>query len=190
MALPATDNFTAANGTALTTYSANWTLNNGNFAINTNAVYPNSGSTENGAHWNADTFNNDQYSQGDLISEALGRAIGVAVRCHASAATFYGWYNDTAGSYLFKMVAGVWTQLGADQASWAVNDIPRIEAEGTTIRGLVNGSTVITQTDSAIASGSAGLSGYHAASSVRLDNWEGGDLGAAGGNTLVKMMQY
>ncbi len=62
-ALPATDAFTAADGTSLTTYSANWTHNAGSgFAIWSNAVYCTNGG-DGLAHWNADAFNNNQYGQ-------------------------------------------------------------------------------------------------------------------------------
>ncbi len=91
MALPATEAFTNSNGTQLTTHSSNWTLNSGDFDIQSNALSPDAASTENGAHWNADTFDDDQYAQATLVDQFNSRTIGVAVRCHATADTYYGW---------------------------------------------------------------------------------------------------
>ena len=183
--LPATDAFTGTDGTALTTYSANWSLNSGNFVINTNAVAPNQLTTECGARWNADTFGNDQYAQGKLANiTTAGQTIGVAVRAATGgAASYYGFYADGSGggkTFLFKMVAGTWTQLGSLGAALAVNAVLRLEVSGTTLTPKVNGSTQSppgAQTDSALASGAAGLSGYSASTAMRLDDWEGGNLG-------------
>lgn len=184
MALPATDAFTAANGTVLTTYSASWTNNNGTFAINTNSVHPNSGVADDAAaHWNADVFSNDQYSQGTIVALGATIYIGVSVRCHASAFTFYQFNSDSAdGCYLDKYVAGVYTQLGSTGGVFAVSDVIYLQASGTTLTPKKNGSTVVTpgaQTDSAITSGSAGIGGAGNGSTSRLDSWEGGNLGGA-----------
>jgi len=183
MALPATDVFTSASDQALTTYSASWTNNSGAFQVvgATDDVMANSSGNECGAHWNADSFNNNQYAQAKVTARSASGVVGAAVRCHASAATYYGYYTDSGASYLFKMVAGSWTQLGSNAAALAVNDIIRIEANGTTITPKKNGSTTGTpgaQTDSAIASGYAGLSGYGNQTTARVDNFEGGNLAA------------
>jgi hypothetical protein len=182
-ALPATDAFTGTNGTALTTYSSNWTNNAGVFAIQSNSVHANSAGTECGAHWNADTFNNNQYGQCVYVAEDTDTyAIGPAVRCAASGATYYGFYSSTTASYLFKMVSGTWAQLGSDGASWTINDVARLEVSGTTLTPTINGSTLSppgAQTDSSIASGYAGITGYSNSTASRIDNWEGGNLGAA-----------
>lgn len=192
MALPATDTFTAADGTALTTYSASWTLNDGNFAINTNSVHSNAATVETGAHWNADTFNDNQYALGTIV--AIGaNPMGVAVRAHATAATWYGFYSDTGGSYLHKNVAGVWTQLGSTGAAFSVNDIIRIEVSGATVTPMRNGATISppgAQTDSAIASGSAGITGYNNSTSSRVDGWEGGNLAGGATSILRQMMAH
>lgn len=187
VALPATDVFTGSNGTALTTYSASWTLNSGNFAINTNAITPNSSGNECAAGWNADTFDSDQYAQGTATAtNNQNHAIGVACRCHttASTATYYGWYSDTGttnAAYLHKSATGTWTQLGSTGARWTDGLAIRLETNGTTIRPMRTGATdaIGSQTDSTIASGRAGLSGYSTGTNMRLDGWEGGNLGGA-----------
>lgn len=184
MALPATDAFTAANGTVLTTYSASWTNNNGSFAINTNSVHPNNGAVDDqAAHWNADVFSNDQYSQGTIVALGATIFIGVSVRCHASAFTFYCIDSDSAdGTYLSKYVAGVYTALGSTGSVLVVSDVLKLEVSGTTLTPKKNGSLLVTpgaQTDSAIASGSAGIAGAGNGTTSRLDSWEGGNLGGA-----------
>lgn len=178
MSLPASDTFTGTNNDQLTTYSANWALNNGDFDIQSNALAPDAPSTECGAFWNADSFNNDQYAKVTLIAELATPAVGPAVRCAgAGVATYYGLYNVTGGIYMFKMVAGTWTQLGTTIASAAVNDVLKLSVSGTTLTYNLNGVDRTTRTDSAIASGKAGVCGFDDNTGARMDNWEGGDIG-------------
>ena len=120
MTLPATDTFTAASDAALQTYSANWTINSGAFAVvaATDKCRPNSTADECGAHWNADTFAADQYAQVTLPATGTFNDAerGPAVRCAASGATYYGLYYSTGnlGSlWRVKVVSGTWTELAS-----------------------------------------------------------------------------
>lgn len=177
MTLPASDAFTGSNWAAL---SASWTMKVGDLVIYSNGVIPNRAGEESAARWNADTFDNDQYSQVTYVAEtAADVAIGVAARMATAAAiTYYGWYASTAASYLFKVVASTWTQLGSDGASPAVNDVMRLEISGTTVTPKLNGTTadIGAQSDSAIASGAAGLASFNSSTGARIDNWAGGNL--------------
>ena len=191
-ALPATDVFTAADGTALTTYSANWTLNNGNFAIYSNSVGANLNNAFPLAHWNADVFANNQYSKGTRTKNPYStyQSCGVSVRCAATGNTGYGFNGYDTSSELYKVVSGTRTQLGSNGSAGAeIGDEIYIEANGTSITPKLNGSTTGTpgtQTDSAIASGYAGLAGYGNHPDYGwLDTWEGGNLGAGGPQTIT-----
>jgi hypothetical protein len=192
MALPATDNFTTGSDQALATYSASWTQNNG--AANVLDATDDVVSFDNSdwlAHWNADSFDDDQYAQ--LVLSAVGEDtwIGPSARVAASATT--GYLIDcrskvgATSKYLSKLVAGSWTTLASSTNSYSVSDLIRLEAEGSTITPLVNGSEdtdLGAQTDSAITSGSAGLAGYGKFAPVsRGDDWEGGNLAAGGGDS-------
>lgn len=173
MALPATDVFTGTNGTALQTYSASWSINSGSFNIQSNAVVCASGA-ESGARWNADTFNNDQYSQA-IITVAADYA-GVACRLDTGgAATYYGMYfqNSPTGQF-FRMVAGVWTQMGSD-VPVASGSLVKIEAIGQQITVYDDGVSINSVNNSAIASGSAGLTGFGTGTVSLMDTWEGGN---------------
>jgi hypothetical protein len=186
MALPASDSFTTSTDQNLTAYSANWSAVSLNmYVFQTPDSCCANGADESACRWSADTFNNDHYSQ--AVIEAIGTVnwTGVACRCSSSAATYYGLYPGSTGtsdSYLFKMVAGTWTQLGPSGGAWATSDTIRLEVTGTTIRPMRNGSTYATigsQTDSSIASGWAGVCGYGltSLSNVRIDNFLADNLG-------------
>ena len=192
-ALPATDAFTASDGTDLTTYSANWALNNGGtgslkFSINTNAVHPNTSGNEIAAHWTADAFANDHYAKGTISNIANASYVGLAVRAASgSTYTFYDYNGDGAdGSYMSKYVSGSYTALGSAGAVFTTSLAIELHVSGTTITPKRGGSTadIGAQTDSSIASGSAGISGYGTATGSRLDNWEGGNIGSAAASVL------
>lgn len=179
-ALPATDSFTTAStDKALATYSASWTVNNGAFLVlqASDDVRPNQ-AAEDRAHWNADTFDNDHYSQGVINNAANDAWVGVAVRVHASAVTDYGWYGEGSGSnYLNKQVSGSYTDIASNGTNFAAGITIKLSVSGTTLTPTKDGSSTGTpgaQTDSSISSGYAGISGYGTGAS-RLDTWEGGN---------------
>jgi hypothetical protein len=186
MALPATDAFTDTNGTTLTDHDSSWVWHSkyaGSFMeIQSNALDMAGGGGDIKLYgWEADTFSDDQYSEATLINEVNGTEIGVAVRVSESACTAYIYEADLNETFFAKVIAGTWTDLGSTGGGWDVNDVVRIEAEGTTITPYVN--SVVDSgvggaaTDSSISSGNAGVCGYGSGSTSRIDDWEGGDLG-------------
>jgi hypothetical protein len=183
-ALPASDTFTAADGTLLTTYSANWVNNRQTFKISSNRAGC-AGSGEGMCHWGADTFANDQYAQATLTSLGTsGNWIGVSVRCNTSTADGYGLYVATSSGqsdYVYKLVSGTATTIDSAAGSYAVNDVVRLEVTSTTLTPKKNGSThaMGTSTDSSFSAGYAGLAGYNNAYTTNnLDTWSAGNLGA------------
>jgi hypothetical protein len=193
-ALPATDAFTGSNDTHLATYSASWTINQGQFDIQTNAIAPDAILALSGAHWNADTFNNDQYAQGTMLHVTSYVYMGVAVRAHASNATYYSFFGDSAdGCYLERISGSTETEKGSKGGTFAANDIIYLQISSTTLTPKKNGSSTGTpgaQTDATYTSGYAGLSGFDNAEMVRLDGWEGGNLGETATAVPVFMNQY
>lgn len=185
MALPASDSFTGANGT-LAAYSASWTQNIGAMNINSNGVVPNSASDQSQASWNADTPNNDQYSQITVAAISGGVYLGPAIRLPTSGVG--GYYVEADGGsgsdgfYVFKNVSNVETQLGSKTAVVAVSDALKLTGAGTLITPNKNGSTTGTpgaQTDSSIASGRIGINGWGQGTGSRMDDWTGGNVSAA-----------
>lgn len=177
-----TEDFTESDDTLLNNM-ASWTTNTGSFKVYANQLQPNSSGNESGGHWDANPFNANQYAFVTVVAVDAGNLLGVAVRAHASAATYYGGYWDNASFYVFKNVAGSWTQLGSAFGSVSATDKVKLEVSSTTLEYFKDTgggwSSQGTRSDSAISSGSAGVSGYNNTAAL-LDDWEGGDLGAAG----------
>ena len=176
MALPASDAFTSAGDSTLQAYSASWTINSGAYSVNgtDDEAFPNA-SSDCIAHWNADTFGNDQYAE--VVFGNLGTYwSGAGVRAAVSAASTYGFWTDGSGANteLFKIVTGTWTQLGSSgSVAWAAGNTLRIEASGTTITPYRNGSvysSIGAQTDSALSSGYGGMTGWGQSSRLQQNN--------------------
>lgn len=184
MALPVTDNFTGTNNTALTSYSSSWTNNVGAFRIRSNACGINYTSGDAAAHWNADTFDNNQYAEATVTAIGSTDYIGIAVRCAASGATFISFTaNSNDASYLSQYVSGTYTDLGTSTA-FAVGDVIRLEVSGSTVTAKINGVTKITATTS-ITSGYAGVGGAGNSGDSLIDGWTAGNL--AGGAQTVSV---
>ncbi len=187
MALPASDNFNRADVDPI---AGNWSTipNLENLQIYSNALRLSTSNTSNGIRWNADAFNNDQYSF--LRVTARGEPPwycdrGACVRVSASAATFYMFDGSLSNGVIdyYKCVAGTFTKIGSPILDTINNgDTLKLKVEGTTLTGTHNEHDHATRTDSTIVSGSAGIwmSGFTAGAAT-TDDWEGGDVAAGGG---------
>lgn len=182
MSVLAQDNFNRANSGSL---GANWTTGTALSApgILSNA-FATQGASDHGAFYNAITWPNNQYSQVAAVVNATSfNTDGAPLARMASGAwTAYLWdISNVPQGKLFKVVATAFTGIStATNLTCNAGDTVRLETQGTTIRGLVNGSVISgqSQTDSAISSGSAGVffSSATATTTAWWDNFEGGDF--------------
>ncbi len=134
---------------------------------------------------------NDQYAE--IVAYATANSssgLGPMVRKAASSTlTFYLLWLSYGGSSfeatIYKVISGAFTALGSTvTVTFADGDTLRVEANGTTIRGLINGAEVISRTDSGIASGAqTGIRFYNVpAVECDADSFAAGDLAAAAGS--------
>jgi hypothetical protein len=169
-ALPATDTFVAANGTALTTYSANWTTPKGVWDIQGNAAHNTIPGAPGGitdaayatAFWNADSFANDQTGSVKIVSltASIGY-VGVALRAdNVAGGNAYGCHTDGVGMVVNKLINGSYNFVAFALVTAAPNDILTFTVRGTTLTCEINGVIKITRTDSSLSAGSVGLSAY------------------------------
>lgn len=145
--------------------------------------------------WNADTFGDDQYSE-YTVAQGPGSAYqGVVVRA-ASGPDGYFWIANLSSpnGSLYRVDDGTFTELqGGIPGPTAVNDVLRLEAEGSNLRCYLNGvQTGSTQSDATYASGSAGVgvSFTSGGSPARGDDWEGGNLGGASPTATRGLFSY
>jgi hypothetical protein len=183
--LTASDDFNRADGAL----GSNWTaMSDGAMTISSQVVAGgNSGLS--GDTRTAETYTSDQYSQVQVTSTQLtgGQWIGPAVRSQNSGQNLYlGIYFWNGGSpqlRLYKRTSGSWTQLGSSYSTsgLAAGATLGLTATGSTISFLLNGSPVITVTDTSLTGGAPGIMAYGTA---RADNWAGGNIGGGASYTI------
>lgn len=150
-------------------------------------------SNDKSAYWDADTFANNQYSQIEMVVDSAGGSrLGVIVRAGSGNealliryridnADFEAYYWDSGGTR--NALSG---NPHTPSASFLVNDIMRGEIDSSTLTLKIDyGSGFVTETTWDASSGpSAGSPGVYIVepltSGTEGDNWEGGDLAAAG----------
>lgn len=200
MPLPVSDGFVQTSGVTqvLTTYSAAWTILEGNFSVGSgnNAVHG-TGAGYNTARHNVETFAADQYSQVTLTAGLItaGEYGGAAVRCQIGVNSSYHVEANGTNFYVSRCVAGVQTTLfGPISQAFAGGDVLRVEITGTgatvtirVFRALAATPTVFSQvgTDyldtsaSRITSaGQGGIFKYGDEGTARITNFQAGNLAA------------
>lgn len=185
MSVLATDDFNRADGAV----GANWT---------TNALYSAMQITSNkcgrtdahgdgivGGYYTAISWPNDHYSQCKIT--ASGTRVNVGVRVVNNSGEFDGYvfevkFTGTATRSILKYTHGVgYTSLTSGSVAVSLNDVLYLEVQGTNLVAKVNGTTVLSVSDSSFSSGNAGIPRIGAEDTVEsVDDWAGGDFLAAG----------
>ena len=130
-----------------------------------------------------DQYAQEEYYHADAGLEAAGTLVRMASGTDESA--YLGMADEGAGAqpaviFETNSLFSFSTLVDNATASYASGDTIRTEAEGTTIRFLKNGVQELTVTDATIASGQPGAYIFtDNLANCEIDNWEGGDLGAA-----------
>src|SRR4029077_12892662 len=143
-------------------------------------------SSHNYAFKSAHSFNEDQYSEVTMGNTGLWN--GVIVRAKAGVDEFYLAIvtSDHDYSILVRTASGYTWLAGGSTETWSPGDLVGLEASGSgpvNLTLLKNGNPVLTYTDSTynITGGSPGIGIWSSSgSNLRVDNWEGGDLGMLG----------
>ncbi len=199
----ATDTFSGASG-VLTVVDTNWsdqgfTTSFDQLSGGAGLAQSHSAGNDSGARWNANAFNNDQYSQVILGTSSTvagaGQGYGPAVRWDTSGTVKTGirFVCNTSGYELMKFVTGTGTSLSTAASPTCANgDTIYLSAttSGANITIVVkqNGNAITgspftcTSCNAGIPSGAAGISHSSSTDSngtVGITSWEGGNLSAA-----------
>jgi hypothetical protein len=163
-----TDDFTRANENPL---AGNWSTAASWDAMQllNNQVGAAAGPAGNASYVNSVSVPDDQYAESPFVQSLVNIVSaggGVCVRMATGAKSYYclqifnGTSTNPVTLDVFKEVAGSYTSLGQAPYTYTPGDVFRIEAQGTAIRGYVNGVLKLSATDSDLASGPFGLSGF------------------------------
>ncbi len=171
------DNFDRANGAP----GSNWTIATSTWAVSSNQLVFTGNSTLGLIVTSGEAPSADMYAQ-VRVTNPLG-TFSVIAR------------GDSAGNFLaFRRASSTTMQIGTVQGNGAIaglitvnytlatNDVMRIECQGTTVRGLVNGTVIVTATNVTAFTGDPGSrhSGFRthsaATQNLALDDFEMGAL--------------
>lgn len=120
----------------------------------------------------------DHYAQKKITQVTGGKFYGPACRMSPGANSGYAFAGDGTTAYIILILAGAQDTIVANASyTYVAGQIWRIEAEGTTIRGRVNGSFVCSGTNSVLSGMHAGV--YSADTNGTFDDFEAGELTAA-----------
>jgi hypothetical protein len=186
----ASDNFDRADSSTL---GANWTEpttgTSNSFAIVSNQAQT-PASTGTGALWSATTFTATQFSKVTFVNIASTYQM-VTVRHASGVETYYAGGRNSSDFvdskyHIWKVVSGTNTSLAvtASQVA-AAGDVVELDVSGTNLTLIVNGITILTVSDSAIASGQPGMVARHSAALVVFDDWSGGDGTSGAGGSIA-----
>lgn len=172
----ATDTFTAANGTALTTYSGSWTQIVGAMEIQSNAVIGDTAVNFSAARWTADAFNSDHYAQVTVSGSANGYC-GPGVRLSSDGDGYFLLWNPVANTLDLSRIDNGNSESNLDSiAAPPAGSVLRLEATGSVITAYVNGTPVMSESDPTYSGGAPGLYAYDD-EAVFLDNFQADNLG-------------
>jgi hypothetical protein len=163
-------NFTAVNGAGLSVVSG---------------AYSNSGSgVYDGSVHNTSMSTGDHYVSGVIGGKAASNYLDLKLRHNGSSGSgANGWQVAVGGSnewYITETTAGVGTDRASGTTTFANGDVIRGEANGTTIRLLINGVEVGTYTSSLYqANVRVGAAIYRAATVMTVDDFAAADLGGS-----------
>lgn len=167
MATIVSDDFNRADNASL---GANWTTISGTVALRILTNQCSSvltGGVQTGVFTGAGwTGGQDHWAECKVITKAASSDGGPACRMSTTAQTFFLCDINTADTValgssmtidVFRVLAGVFTSIAQATLVISSGDVLRCEAQGTTIRGLVNGVQKVSGTNADAMTGKPGL---------------------------------
>lgn len=165
------DDFNRADSTTVT----GWTESGDDWSIKSNQLAP--GITTVGTiRYDQQLSSADHYAE-IVVATPGGTSMGVFARSDAATGSYYLWRNNATNWALFYNVGGSFVQIGSSYTAAAVaGDVARVECNGSTITGYVNGVSRVSVTDTHVTSGTyVGLRSLQS-STCRYDNFAAADL--------------
>jgi len=152
-------------------------------------VYANNSSAMSGVYYDA-SISTQHYSQLKASAVSSPYLIGPGVRLQGGTGDGYSWYSGSTASYLIRWNTGSNSVLATGNA-WSTDDVIKLACNGDTIFCYKNGELdtsmdldgyYIDNSGSKHTGGYAGLIGYDAGSSSRVDDWSAGTFPGSGGD--------
>jgi hypothetical protein len=185
-----TDDFNRADSSTLGSGWENQSGEGGSLALANNVARTNDIFNVRGNRRTGESWGNDQSSQAVVASAATWRSWSVRTRTSGAARTYYAAgvenfeISGASNRYrIWKIVSGTLTSLanhGTQEP--AASDVVKLSITGTGLSLRVNGTEILTATDSDIASGTPGIGCQDNVASDAFEDWVGEDSASASGS--------
>lgn len=173
-----TDNFTRSDENPIASPWVSGTGSHNDLQIASNLLASVTDNSDSSAYYNA-SFDSDHSSEITIDTLGTNSDFGAACRCQSGAATLYISSAYSPSEQIAKIVSGSYTTILAVTVSNLIaSDLLRCEAEGSTIRYIVNDSEIDSVTDTSITGGYPGVFMYK--DDARISFWTGADLVVGG----------
>lgn len=169
------DDFNRADSTDL---GAGWVEVSGDWSIVSNQLSPGSAGGTIILRAATAMATNDNYAQ-ITITATAALSQGVWCRGNSNISQGYLWRNNGTSWDLFQVVGGSFTNIGTFAGAAAINDIAKVEAIGTAIKGYVNGVVRVSVTDSGVTTGTSVGVRSESSASLRYDDFSAADASAS-----------
>lgn len=183
MTVLASDTFDRANETPLG--NGVWTGVTGEETttnLTSNVAVSASAAQDTASRYSGTTWPDAHYSKIKVTAGTggAGSGFGVSVRCATGSRTHYRLVINGDGEWeLLEFSGGSSAALLSGTTTYSAGAYLELQANGTTLTCIYNGTTLNSTTDATITAGQAGLSYSSNISGCSGNDWEGGDFGGA-----------
>lgn len=167
-----TDDFNRANSTDL---GAGWVEVSGDWSIASNQLSPGAAGGTIILRAASTMASNDHYAQVTIAATTVASQ-GVWCRGNSNISQGYLWRNNGTSWDLFSVVGGSFTVIGTYTAAAAPGDIAKVQAVGSTIKGLVNGIERVSVVNTAVTTGASVGIRSDSAGAIRYDDFSAADV--------------
>jgi hypothetical protein len=177
-----TDDFNRADGSP----GANWTAISGTWTIASNQLSSGNAGGTIAIRATGAMATNDNSAQ---VTIAATAAVSHGVFCRGNPGFTQGylWRNDGTSWVLFSNVGGSFTSIGSFAGAAVAGDVAKVQAVGSTIKGLVNGIERVSVTNTAVTTGTSVGIRAESTNLLKFDDFTGTDVtsGATGDAALA-----
>ncbi|WP_406730880.1 hypothetical protein [Streptomyces sp. NBC_01794] len=169
-----TDDFNRADSTDL---GAGWVEVSGDWSIVSTQLSPGAAGGTIILRAAGAMASNDNSAQA-TIAATTAASHGVWCRGSSNISSGYLWRNDGSSWDLFSVVGGSFSVIGSYAAAAAPGDVMKVQAVGSTIKGLVNGVERVSVTDTGVATGTGVGIRSESTGLIRFDDFAAADVSA------------
>lgn len=166
------DDFNRANSTDL---GAGWVEVSGDWSIVSNQLSPGAAGGTIVLRAADAMATNDNFAQATIAATTTASQ-GVWCRGNSNITSGYLWRNDGTSWDLFSVVGGSFNNIGTYAAAAAPGDVAKVQADGSTITGHVNGVERVSVTNTEVATGTSVGIRSESSGSIRYDDFSAGDV--------------